>query len=540
MTFVEFVEGASGLSLTAPQRVWAAVAIDRVDPRTLSPEDQETCRAIFGHASEIPELAREVVCLYKGARVGGTLLCSLAALITGMTVPVKLGPGEVLFCPLVAPDTRLARQALNYIKGAVANMGWPTVSTSTDAIVLRRDDGVDVAFQVLPASRAGTATRGRTVGACHLQEACFFRDESSGVVNDSEVYRSLVARVVRGGFTFIESTPWTETGLLWDLTQENYAHPRTALAAKCPTLLMRPDDERLRARVEAERERDPINAAREFDCKAIGESSSSYFNAASVEAGAVDRPLVLAPQPGTWLNGAIDVGLTRDSSALAITRWEGDVVRVVETLTLRPEKGRPLSPSRVAEEMAKVCKRHGVTQLLSDGHHFESMAEWLAEHGVKLFKVDVSREAKTKRHETLKHLLDLGRFEFSSREPHLARELKAITAKPVAGGGWSIEYPRDRTGHCDLAAAIVIAAASSHRAGQQGSPDDYAERSARWRDQLPVAFGGLPYPEQREHAAWMRHIRRHVRPTTSASAHAARLAAKDRQPTRITRDTNHE
>src|SRR5206468_4919087 len=106
-----------------------------------------------------------------------------------------------------------------------------------------------------------------------LDEASFFRDPDSGVINDTETYRAMVVRVLPGGKMLVISTAWLEGGLLHELVQMNHGNPSGAVASICPTLEMR-TDARIRQIVDEERERDAENAAREFDCVAFGSGSA--------------------------------------------------------------------------------------------------------------------------------------------------------------------------------------------------------------------------------------------------------------------------
>jgi hypothetical protein len=113
-------------------------------------------------------------------------------------------------------------------------------------------------------------------------EAAFFRDENY-TINDAELYKAVAPRIVPGGQLIIESTPWTEAGLLYDLYQANWGQPTTCIAAHCPTEIMR-DDKATLELVSRERQRDGENAAREFDAAIMSFGSSLFFDSAAVDA----------------------------------------------------------------------------------------------------------------------------------------------------------------------------------------------------------------------------------------------------------------
>lgn len=304
-TFEHFLRSVlkvdESVTLTAAQWVLIRVCFDDIDPIDLPDSDRAIALELFGSVDRIPLECRHVLAVLKGARIGGTWLSALYLLYLGLTADLAgLAKGEQAFGIIVAPDLRLAGQAFRYITGAIE--GTPSiarlvVTQTTNSVTLRRPDGKVITLECLPASRGGSATRGRTLFGALLDEASFFRDPDSGVVNDLEVYRSMVIRVLAGGKLLVVSTAWLESGLLHELIQTNHGHPVTALAAIAPTLTMR-DDDRIAQVVDEERTRDPENAAREFDCQPLGAGAGAFFDPAAINA-AIDDALP-DPLPVGW------------------------------------------------------------------------------------------------------------------------------------------------------------------------------------------------------------------------------------------------
>jgi hypothetical protein len=294
-TFVHFLTRVLVLQvqLTRAQLVYCAVVFDRVDPCDLAAADRDIGSELFGDVDRIPEAARHVACTLKGARVGGTWLHSLYLLFAALTADLSgLAPGEQGFAIIVAPDLRLARQALRYCSGAAKatpSIAQFVVTDGVDSLQLRRpqDDRV-VSIECLPATRGGSAVRGRTMVAALLDEASFFRDDTS-VVNAAEIFRAVVMRILPGGLLSMISTVWSETDLLWEKVTNNFGAPQSCVAAKCPTLTMR-DDTRIRQIVAEEYERDQQNAAREFDLVPFAAGAGLFFAAATIDAAKADLP----------------------------------------------------------------------------------------------------------------------------------------------------------------------------------------------------------------------------------------------------------
>ena len=157
--FVRFVEKVLRVRQTRAQKVLFSVLLDGVHPRDLSANDRDLARQLFAELEdvEVPEAAKTIVALLKGARTGGTYFCSLALLWLGLIVSLDtLAPGEVAYGVICAPTLKLARQGLNYIKGAVQNtpeLAALIESSGTDSLVLRRPDGHLIAFEVLRGKR---------------------------------------------------------------------------------------------------------------------------------------------------------------------------------------------------------------------------------------------------------------------------------------------------------------------------------------------------------------------------------------------------
>jgi hypothetical protein len=464
MTFLQFLK-AVGFKATAAQRVMCTVAFDDVDPCDLEGEDRELARSLFGAMEKAPMEARDVVAITKGARIGGTLLSAHFVLWRAMFAPLpSLAPGELAAGIVVAPDMRLANQALRYARGAANELPKMRKAIETDgshSFTFRRPDGRRVAIEALPATRGGSALRGRSVVAAHFSEAAFFRD-AGAIINDLDLYRAVVPRLVPGAKLVVESTPWVESGLLFELHRDNFGDPKTAIAAHAPTLLMRPDA-RMRALVEKERVRDPANAATEFDAEFLGKGAGQFFDSDAIRLCVVEnRPLVTKAPPGAMTFVGADIGLTADASAFVAISILGDRIEVLEVLEMKPKKGEPLKLSEVVETGAALCKMHGATSFIADAYVREPAREFAEKHGIRIDAAPGGNEAKVASYIQLRKVLNEGRITMS-KHPTLVQQLHSIVGKPTSGGGMSIQAPRRAgvAGHGDIVSALVLAVAAA-------------------------------------------------------------------------------
>ncbi len=460
-SFLEFVKTNLGVELSPGQRVLCAVAFDGVEPGTLEGADRELARTIFGDVAIIPPEARHVLAALCGGRAGKSyILGGLRLLHLAVTVDLSsLAPGEAASGPIVAPDLRLARQTLGYVSGAVngaAGLLAMVRSESKDAIILRRPDGALVAIECLPATRGGSAVRGRSLVGAVLDEACFFRDSNS-VVNDDEIFKAVAPRVVPGGQLIIASTPWAESGLLYDMYDRNYGNPSDALAAHAPTLILR-NDEHTRQLVERERERDPDNAAREFDAEPMVSGTSDFFDAQAIkQCEAEDLPLFLPPSRPQDASGVfgLDTGFRKDPSAGVVVRRNGDHYEVAECVEIRPPKGGRLVPSTTLKELFKRAKHHRCIVAVADGHYIETVREHSG--GIELQEAPAGISGKVGAYTDARRLINECKVRIPAGNKRLLAQLRQVVQKPTPGGQLSITSPRRGGAHGDLASAFVLA-----------------------------------------------------------------------------------
>jgi hypothetical protein len=460
LPFVGFCEQVLGVVLTPAQRVLARVAFDGVEPGELEGDERELAARLFGAVDLVPREARAVLVAVCGARSGKSyLLGALYSLWRALTADLStLAPGEQASALVVAPDLRLGRQVLRYALGAARSV--PAIAelvegVAADGFVLVRPDGARVAIEVLPATRGGSAVRGRSLVSAVLDELAFFRDESA-VVNDQDLFRAVAPRVLPGGMVVLASTPWVEAGLLHAEFSANFGNPTRALAAHAPTALMRPD-ERTAGTIARERARDPDNAAREFDAEFMTGGAGLFFPPAVLSlALARDLPPRLSLTPGATAFVGGDLGLVRDASAFVAVHRIGRELVVADMLELRPRKGAPLKLSEVVVAACDFAARHGVRVLHVDHHALAPAREHLPS-GFQLRPVDASQAAKVKRYEGTRAAMGEGRVRIPGALVRVTTQLADTIARPTTAGGISITQPRRGSVHGDVAAAFVLA-----------------------------------------------------------------------------------
>jgi len=268
----------------------------------------------------------------------------------------------------------------------------------------------------------------------------------------------VMPRVLPDGLVLFLSTPWAEEGLFWKLASENHGNPTRAIVAKAPTLLMRDNDPELAAAIAAERERDPDNAAREFDAEFMSTGGSIFFESKSIT-DAVDDNLVLpaARLADEHVGFGADVGLVHDSSALVGIGARARMLRLVTLIEKRPEKKQPLKLSEVVASFAVELRRYDASRFVADGHAREPAREWAAKEQIAIVSRPEGPTAKFDTFVAVREALRDRRLQLP-RDARLLAQLRAVTAKPMPGGGWKLTSPRRAgQGHGDLVSALVLA-----------------------------------------------------------------------------------
>jgi hypothetical protein len=462
MTFSRFATDVLRAGYSRAQRVFSLVAFDGVSVAALDDQDREIALQLFGEIGEVPATARRAIVGNFGRGSGKTQLAGDYLLFRMLTADLtSVGPGDVGTAISIAPDVKLATIAKR--RAHARAQATPSIAkcieqeTSEGFVIRRPQDGKACVFEVLAATRAGSAGRGRSIVAAVLDEAAFFRDEQSAV-NDAQVFGALAPRLLRGGAILLFSTPWSEIGEFHRLYTKNKGNPTTALAAHGPSILMRDNDPDVLASVAAETERDPVNAAREFGAEFIGLGSSSFFDPALIDSAVDDEyPFPSPPERSRWAFCA-DLGFRMDASALCVIQNLQDVARVAYLDEVAPTVGAPLVPSVVLSRFGREILRYGGSHCYFDGTYLESVRELVWKIGLAVFELPAGRPGKLEQHMATRELLAEKKIRIP-RHARLIHQLKSILVKPTAGGGLSISTPR-RSGqfHGDLASSFVGAA----------------------------------------------------------------------------------
>ncbi len=519
-SFLFFIDSVLRLRISPAWRALLRVAIDGVEPHKLVGAERDIARTLFGDVDTIPPAARRTLVLRLGRGSGKTTITSALGVWTMMTARLDaIGPGMQAAVVTVAPSkptamlsVAVARELVRRVPSLerlVANDG-----DTSEGFSLVRPDGRRVSFVAVAASRGGTTVRGFDLLMLVIDESEFMTSNAEISPGDGYVVsdRTIVAsaRPRLHGPCVLISTPWPCENLTAETFDRNHGHPSTALAAVGVSTFMRPEDTRLAAEVAAALEEDPENAAREFMCVSGGAGGSRLFDSASIDAAIVEgRPLVIYAPHGAAIGCGGDLGLERDSSAIAIVSNIAGAYQLLESDEIRPTKGAPLAPGHVIRDrFAPVMRRHGARILMADAHYRQSAIEHLTALSLDFVDAPTGAQGKYDSYMFVRGLLRTGKLKIPA-VPRLTAQLRAVTSTPLPGGGTKISSPRRMgAGHGDIVSALVLACWQTHEGESWIDPETARAEAqlmqmqiARWgrRGALPEGASGLDSAEYVQH-----------------------------------------
>jgi hypothetical protein len=473
--FVRFVVEVLHLELTVAWRVLLAVCIDGMQPRELEAEEREVARGLFGDVDEIDPRLRRVLIWRLGRASGKTTLAAALCIYAAWTCALpRDGHGHVPCAFAVSPTMRVAKIMVTVARELVRGTELErfVVDDTTEGFGLRRPDRRLVEVRCVAASKGGANLRGRDVIVLVLDESEFFASNADDTgegysVTDRDQIAAVMPRLL--GFVLCISTPWPTENATAEFFDRNHRHPVDAVAALGPSMFMRPT-EQLAQDIERERSRDSENAAREYECAAGTRGGSRLFDGPSIDA-AIDegRPLVVTAPPDAIAGCGGDLGLERDSSAIAVVARSAEDYSLCEFDEVRPGRETALAPSFVVRQrFAPLMRRHGVEVVTMDGHYRQSAIEHLEAEQLRFDRAPEGSGGKYDVYMHLRAILREGRVRIPAAA-RLVMQLRQVTQTPLPLKGVRISSPRRAgSGHGDIVSAFALACWAAR---EDGTPE---------------------------------------------------------------------
>ncbi|MGK3995126.1 hypothetical protein [Sorangium sp. So ce1024] len=446
-------------------------------------------RMLFHFGQErLPSGRPRLVVLRTGVRAGKSFLAAMALLLSVLTCTFRREPleheiadpdglvgvrkGEFVRALIVAPVMELSKAVLYHLVGTMQSserLSKLLVKVGSNFCVIRREDGHKVLVKLVAASGGGTNLRSTWLAGVVFDEGAFF-DEDGKAVTLKDQLRAAMARLLKGAQAWVPSSPWNDSDPFHELFEKHFGKPGHALAFHSDSRSMNPTLDR--EEEQAERERDPDNAAREYDAVPLP-SSSSLFLPPDALARAINatRPLHLDPLPEVTHYAGCDLGFRKNSSALAISRYEDERVRLAYHEERVPQKGASLKPSEVCRSFAETALGYGARSVKGDLHYADTAHEEFDKvevngDGIVYLEWNPSADNQTDAFTEFKRRLAEGVIELPN-DPKLINQLKAVTSRPLPGGRVQVQLPKQGRTHGDVAMAVVLSMVQV----QIGEPD---------------------------------------------------------------------
>lgn len=455
---VEFVTDPQLLGLTLSPAQEALMRAVYALP--MSAEHLDLFRECTGRAGRPADPFQEVSVIAgarsgKDSRIAAPIVC-YEAVFGGHEAHLHRGERGVI--PLVAQDARATRIAFSFIRDYLT--GSPLLAGEVEEVlaseITLRNGTVILCFPCTQRS-----LRGWSIPAAVMDELAFFRLEGAA---DSDV--EIQASVRRGMVAFPRSlivkisTPYMKSGVLYEDWQRFGEDDPLRLVWKASSAQMNPS---LGARLERERQLDPLRFAREYEAD-FAEDVDAFLPAAWVEGAIVAGRHELPPREGLRYVAAVDPsGGGADAFTLSIVHREGEGAEacvVQDVMRGWHRVGDALSG--VVREIAETVKHYRLGEVVGDRYAAGWVRERFAEAGVRYREAEADKSAA---YAELEPVFAQARVELLDH-PHLARELRNLERRPLAGGKIRIDHPRG--GHDDFANALALAAFEGSRSIRYG------------------------------------------------------------------------
>jgi hypothetical protein len=291
-------------------------------------------------------------------------------------------------------------------------------------------------------------------------------------------------RILAGGLILLISTPWRQTGLLWDLYTKEHGRSKSAVVLQGSTRIMRPD--KSQQDIDDEYERDPESARAELGAEFL-ENVSALLPPADLEA-AIDRG-VTRKQPmedprWRYLAAMDPSGLRNDSWAFTVLGGKGD--DVVQFVSRGWYPGTPVE--RIVEEIKAELGRFRLSSVYTDQYGSEITASLFTGAGIRVHERPFTAGASSPKalgFKALKEMILSQRIMLLD-DPIQTKELRLLEVTRLSGGGERIAAPGRL--HDDRACALALAMSEVRPGSERCAVTVQVIKPTRWHKQNDPRF----------------------------------------------------
>jgi hypothetical protein len=294
-----------------------------------------------------------------------------------------------------------------------------------------------------------------------VDEAEFLSSNSAdAVVRDKDLLNATTPRLLPDARVTLVSTPWPAVSECAKYFEENWGHPKYAIAAWASTPMMRDSDPHTMALIAQDMERDPQHAEREYYCRITDGAAGAFF-----EVSALERMVRHDAYFPTKVKSScgIDPAFVNDSFGCVVVERNCKSLMVTGMLVMRPEPQRPLVPSDAVTKCCDLAKSLGSKIFATDSHRVATVKQHASREGVQVYVVNPEQAMIY-----LRDVVREGKLALSdSPETRLLiSQMRTVTFRPKPGGGITITQQRSReAGHGDLVSALSNAVWLDRRFG---------------------------------------------------------------------------
>jgi hypothetical protein len=415
----------------------------------LDQEELEDFRRFTGRTRALPEGYREIVVI-TGRQSGKTRFASTLASFEALCAHKPPGqPSPVAL--ILAQDMRGALRA-SFSYAAEAFDAIPALARS---VVQKKGESLELENGCVLAAYPcrPEATRGIRAVVVLADELAFFRS-SEGYPRDTEMLRSVRPTLATtGGRLFVLSSPYGQSGALWDLHRKHYGvDDSTTLVWQATALDMNPT-----------LPVDYIERMRQDDPEAARAEVDGEFRAGTgllLDPSALDDCVIeereLEPVRGIPYVGFVDVsGGRRDAFTAAVAHRNSDNSVTCDALRAWDP---PFSPEATVEECASFFKAYNIQFVESDRYGGDWPAQAFRRYGVVCRQ---SAAPKSSIYLSLLPLINSGRVDVPDI-PELIRELRGLERRQGTTRDHVDHVPGGRDDRANSFAGAVVLAASRY------------------------------------------------------------------------------
>jgi hypothetical protein len=415
----------------------------------LEPSELEAFQARTGRETP-PEQRVEELWAIAGRRGGktramSTLAVYLAALVDHSDV---LDAGERGVLPLIAPDMKQAKVALDYATGLLEST--PILSqylADRTADTLRLTTGIDLEVR----SASFRRLRGMTSVAVLADEACFWRSDESANPDTEILTAARPSLATTKGPLVVISSPYAQRGAVWDAYTRHYGPDGDpmVLVAKGTSREFNPSLPQ--SVVDRAMEADPASASAEYLAEFrtdVERFITRELVQACVSLGVHERAPVKAQRYVAFVDPS---GGSSDAMTLAIAHKEGET----EILDALRERLPPFSPEAVVEEFASLIRSYRCSKVYGDRYGGEWPREQFQKRGVFY---EPAERSKSELYVDLLPLINSGAVDLIDND-RLLTQIVGLERRTSRGGRDSIDHcPGSHDDLANSAAGALVTA----------------------------------------------------------------------------------